>query len=160
MTTTEVLAIIGAITGTIGTVTGISAILWDFYKWRYNERVRLKVSATPGFVMTGNPHERYIHITVYNIGKIPTTIKLLSLHNFDNKKELKKRNGKNVSVIMNPAYGNLPARLNPGDDWAGGFKQNFDGVEKYLEYSIFVVQIEDTMSEFPFRAIIDKSLMS
>ena len=40
MTTTDVLAIIGAVTGITGTLLAMGALIWDFYKWRYSERVR------------------------------------------------------------------------------------------------------------------------
>lgn len=152
MPTTDVLAIIGAVTGIIGTIAGLAALGWDFYKWRYSERVRLKVTATPNFVTTINPHKKLIWVTVTNIGKIPTTIKLLSLHGFDTKAELKKRNGKDLSIIMNPLHGQLPVRMNPGDDWGCGFTQDGEDIEKYYEYNHFIIQIEDTMSEKPFRA--------
>lgn len=159
MTTTDVLAIIGAITGIIGTIAGLAALGWDFYKWRYSERVRLKVTATPNFVSTNNSQEKLIWVTVTNIGKIPTTIKLLSFHGFDNKAEQKNRNGKDVSIMLNPLHGQLPVRLNPGDDWACGFRQKGEGIEKYYKFKHFIVQIEDTMSEKPFRAEVDKSLV-
>ncbi|CAN5849405.1 hypothetical protein BH24ACI1_BH24ACI1_08340 [soil metagenome] len=65
MTTTDILAIIGAITGIFGTIAGLAALGWDFYKWRYSERVRLKVTATPNFVSTTNPHKSLIWVTVF-----------------------------------------------------------------------------------------------
>jgi hypothetical protein len=143
-------------------VISTTVLIWDLYKWRYAERVRLEVSATPGFVMTNDPYKRkFIHVSVTNIGKIKTTIKLISLHGFNSKRELKKkRNGENVSIMLNPEYGKLPVTLEPGDDWACGFVENFDGIEKYLEYPIFVVQINDTMSRFPFHAEVDKQLLA
>src|ERR1700733_10697688 len=115
LTVTDILAIIGAVTGMIGTIAGISALFWDYYKWRYSERVRLKVWATPGFVSTIYSRTKHINVAVTNVGKIPTTIKLLSFHGFDSINELKKRNGHEPSIIMTPGYGNLPVRLNPGE---------------------------------------------
>jgi hypothetical protein len=47
LTTIDVLAIIGAVTGVIGTIAGVAALAWDYYKWRYSERVQLKVTAIP-----------------------------------------------------------------------------------------------------------------
>lgn len=75
LTATDVLAIIGAVTGITGTLLALGALIWDFYKWRYSERVRLRVWATPGFANTANPHELLISISVTNVGKIPTTLK-------------------------------------------------------------------------------------
>lgn len=159
ITTTDILAVIGAITGIIGTFAGLGALSWDFYKWRYSERVRLRVMATPGFVTTTDPSTEYVHVAVYNVGRMRTTIKAISLHGFDNKKELKKRNGKKIRIVWNPSYGQLPAILEPGDDWACGLLQSSINKE-YLQFEYFIVQIDDTMSEFPFRAQVDKKLLS
>src|SRR5258706_5761170 len=123
MTQTDVLAIIGAITGIIGTIAGFGALGWDFYKWRYSERVRLKVFANLNFISTDNPRDEMLMISVTNIGKVATTIKMLSFHGFNSKRELKKRNGNEMSIMMNPLHGQLPARLNPGDDWTGTARQ-------------------------------------
>jgi hypothetical protein len=61
--------------------------------------------------------------------------------------------------MLNPLHGQLPAKLNPGDDWACGFSQNEESIEKYYKFNHFIVQIEDTMSEKPFRAEVDISLI-
>ncbi len=71
---------------------------------------------------------------------------------------MKERNGHEPSAVMTPGYGTLPARLNPGDDWTGGVRQE-DQFDTYRKYNHFVVQIEDTMSDFPFRAEVDKASM-
>ncbi|MBA3715916.1 MAG: hypothetical protein H0W76_26295 [Pyrinomonadaceae bacterium] len=159
MTTTDVLAIIGAVTGIIGTIAGLFALCWDYYKWKYAERVQLKVTAIPNFVNAEDRRKEMIWVSVTNIGKIPTTIKLLTLHGFNSKRGMKKRNGENLAIITQPFYGQLPAKLNPGDDWDGGFDQHSEGIEEYLKYKYFVVQVEDTMSNKPFRAEVDKSLV-
>jgi hypothetical protein len=157
VTVTDVLAVIGAVTGITGTLLALAALGWDYYKWRYAERVQLKVSANPGFINPAKPKQTFISVVVTNIGKIPTTINLLSLHGFDTKAELENRNGKNVAVVHRPLYGTLPARVEPGNEWVGGIDQNSNGIEVYLKYKYFIVQIEDTMSTKPFRAEIDKS---
>jgi hypothetical protein len=160
LTTTDVLAIIGAVTGIIGTIAGLVALGWDYYKWRYAERVQLKVLAVPGFLATHDPRrEEFIMVSVTNVGKIPTTLKVISLHGFESKKKLKKRNGQKVAITPNPLYSQLPHRLEPGNDWTGGVRQSKD-LEEFLKYEYFVIQIEDTMSKEPFRAIVDKALIT
>lgn len=77
MTTTDVLAIIGAVTGIIGTIAGLFALCWDYYKWKYAERVQLKVTAIPNFVNAEDRRKEMIWVSVTNIGKIPTTINFL-----------------------------------------------------------------------------------
>jgi hypothetical protein len=136
-------------------VSGLIALGWDIYKWKVAERVQLKVSAMPGFVMTtGDPRQRYISITATNTGKISTTIKLLTLHGFKNKKDLKKRNGEMASIVT-PVYGQLPVRLNPGDDWTAGLLQDLNGIEEYFQYPFVFVGFEDTVSDKPVRAQLD-----
>lgn len=155
LTTTDVLAIIGAITGTVGTLLALAALLWDYYKWHLSEQVQLKVTAFPGFLMTtGDPNQEYISLTATNIGKIPTTIKLITLQGFEKKKDLKKRNGQRVSIVT-PAYGQLPVQLKPGDDWTGGIYQDLSGIEEYYKYNLVFIQFEDTMSKTPIRAQLD-----
>lgn len=158
MTVTDVLALIGAVTGITGTLLALAALFWDFYKWRFAERVRLSVWATPGFTTTTNPHEKLISVSVTNVGKIATTIKLLSFHGFDSKKELKKRNGKDVTVNLNPLYasGPFPYRLEPGNEWFGSVDQTQPTLLKYLNHKYFIVQVEDTLSDTPFRAEVDQ----
>ena|ERR1044072_1770807 len=95
MTVTDVLAVIGAVTGITGTLLGLAALIWDFYKWRYSERVRLRVWASPGFTTTHDTRQRLLHFTVTNIGKVATTIILLSLHGFDSEEEMKKETERN-----------------------------------------------------------------
>jgi hypothetical protein len=89
---TRLLAIIGAVTGTIGTIAGLAALGWDWYKWRYSENVRLKVTANPNFIFVQNnpllpdkSHENLIWVSVTNVGKIPTTVKLVSFNGFSSK---------------------------------------------------------------------------
>lgn len=160
MTVTDVLALIGAVTGILGTMLALAALGWDFYKWRYAERVRLEVRASPGMVSTTKPDEKLIMVSVTNIGKIPTTIKLLSLHGFESKKSLNKRNGEKVAIAHQPMYcPPLPHKLNPGEDWSGFLRQHSNGMEEFIEYPYFIIQIEDTMSTKPFRAEVDRERM-
>lgn len=161
MTVTDILAIIGAVTGIVGTMLALAALGWDFYKWRYSERVRLRVWATPGFASTNNPSEKLIMISVTNIGKIATTLKVLSFHGFDSKKELKNRNGKDVSINLHPLYatGPFPYRLEPGNEWSGAIDETQPSLQKYLNHKYFIVQVEDTMSAKPFRGEVDQKRM-
>lgn len=157
MTVTDVLAIIGAVTGITGSLLAIAALGWDFYKWRYTERVRLKVWASGGHVTTTNRHEELIRVSVTNIGKVGTTIQAIALQGFNSKKEMKKRYGHKVGVISQPLFATLPARLEPGNQWDGCIKQNTPDILEYLKFKHFIVQVEDSISDKPFRAEIDKS---
>ncbi len=100
-----------------------------------------------------------IWVSVTNVGKVPTTIKLLSLHGFETKRQMRKRNGKKVSIVTQPLYTQLPIRLNPGDDRGGGLSQNTEGIDVYIKFEHFIIQVEDTMSHKPFRPEVDKALI-
>ena len=97
-------------------------------------------------------------ISVANIGKIPTTLNLLSFHGFDSRKELKKRNGKDVTINLTPLYakGAFPYRLEPGNEWSGAIDQRQPLLQKYLNHKHFIVEVEDIMSDKPFRAEVDQ----
>ena len=154
LTLTDLLAIIGAIAGTLGTVLALMAIGWDFYKWRYNETVQLEVSAFPNFASTANT-QIYIRVMVTNIGKIATTVKLISVQGFDSKpkRTSKKYEGKDLGII-NPAIGSLPVKLNPSDDADFLIFQNFEGIEKFRKYQYLYFRIEDSVSKRKFGAAI------
>jgi hypothetical protein len=137
----------------------LGALIWDFYKWRYSERVRLKVFASGGYVTTANPNEELINISITNIGKVGTTIQAIALHGFNSKKEMKKRYGKDLAIIPTPLFNTLPARLEPGNQWNACIKQNTPEIRGYLKFEHFIIQVEDTISGTPFRAEIDKSII-
>jgi len=159
MNLTDVLALIGAITGTIGTMLALGALGWDFYKWRYSERVRLRVTAAPNFVSTDNPNQPMIFVSIANIGRITTTIKIISLQGFESKKALKKRHGQKISVVRSFLYNQLPVKLSSGEDWGGGIRQDTPDIDEFMKFKHFIVSIEDSVSDWPFRAEVDKALM-
>jgi hypothetical protein len=117
MTTTTVIACIGAITGTI-------ALVWDFVKWSYAERVILDIHASPNMVTTTDPRTPHVMIVVTNKGKLTTTLKLLSFEVYDTKRQMKRRKPVKQSVVPNPLPGVLPHVLEPGKEWMGLVEQN------------------------------------
>lgn len=111
LTTTDVLAIIGAVTGIIGTMAGLAALSWDFYKWQHSERPRLGVTVLPNMMMTGYPkHKPVIMVKVTNVGKLTTTLTHLALES-KNKSERKH----NALMIMDTGLQQLPFVLQPSD---------------------------------------------
>ena len=73
---------------------------------------------------------------------------------------MKKRYGEKLGIIPQPLFSKLPARLEPGNDWNGCIKQNTSDIYEYLKFKHFIVQVEDSISEKPFRAEIDKSTIT
>ena len=77
MDATNTIAWIGAITGSVGTITGVSALLWDYYKWKHSGP-KLEITVTAGMAMANvpraDPNERFIWVKVINVGQSATSI--------------------------------------------------------------------------------------
>lgn len=88
LTGTQALAIWGAITGTIGTVTGVLG-LWLRYRHQKRDQARLKCEAIFDFeVSDGVPHPKY-KIVVRCVGRRPVTLDAIEY--FYTPKDLKDR---------------------------------------------------------------------
>jgi hypothetical protein len=117
---------------------GLAALIWDYYKWRYAERVLLRVTANPGMVSTQNPKEKLIMVSVTNVGKIPTTINLLSLHGFTSKKgskeaQWRKRGNRTSATVLSATSAQAKSRRRLDRLSAAAFKRD-GGI---LELSLF-----------------------
>lgn len=137
---------------------GLAALGWDFYKWRYSERVRLRVTASPNFVSTADRFSRdMIFVSITNIGKVSTKILNISLQGWNKEPTRKVRHGDKISVVQDILYAVLPVMLHPGENWAGGIRQDTPDIAEFMKFPHFIVSIEDSVSEWPWRAEIDKS---
>ena len=160
MTVTDVLAVIGAITGIIGMILASGALLWDWYKWKFSETVKLRVTASPNFVTNTNPNQDMIWVNITNVGRLTTKILNISLQGFDNKPGKKQRHGEKLAVVTNLLYGPpLPVLLPPGEVWGAGIRQDTPDIAEFSKYSYFVVSIEDSVSEWPWRAEVNKNAL-
>lgn len=71
MTLTDVLALIGAFTGS-------GALLWDIFKW-FNSGARLRMNVSPNIILVGNgfplqDESKRISIEITNVGHRKTTL--------------------------------------------------------------------------------------
>lgn len=124
MDSTTVIAWIGVITGSIGTITGVSALVWDYYKWK-RSGPKLRVEVIPGMAMH-NPqlpltNERLLWIRVVNTGNAKTTLTTLAFSYFPTEpnKKLTKPNATEHFLVTNPLPGRLPQVLETGEQWDG-----------------------------------------
>lgn len=136
MTITDVLAAVGAITGVVGMLLGTGALAWDWYKWKFSETVKLRVTATPNFVATVDPYQDMIWVNITNIGKVTTKILNISLQGFENKPDKRKRHGQKVAVVVNLLHGQLPVMLPPGEVWGAGIRQDTPDIKEFASYRI------------------------
>jgi hypothetical protein len=129
MDPTRLIAWIGVITGSIGSITGTSALLWDLYKWKHRGP-ELLVTVVPGMfqIMQGVKidDERLFRITVVNSGSSKTTLTALGFFCFPTKpnKKLTKPVATENFIVTNPLYGNFPHVLETGEQWTGFAKQD------------------------------------
>ena len=155
MDATTVAAWVGAITGSVGTITGISALLWDYYKWKHSGP-KLKIEVIPGMAAINVPHiaptDRVIWVKVINTGSGRTTITNLAFFYFENEpdKDITKSVPTQQSVVMSPGMGNqqLPYFLESGGQWDGFAKQDVE-TERQARTGYYYAVVYHTMSDNP-----------
>jgi len=157
MDATNTIAWIGAITGSIGTLTGVSALLWDLYKWKHSG-AKLKVTASPGMALVNvpniGPNERFISVTVTNSGQSKTTVTTLGFFYFesDPNRKLEKATPTQQMVVVDQGFGQqLPHVLEPGGQWTGLARQSKE-VERMARTGYLYAVISHTLSEQPVFA--------
>lgn len=153
MDATNTVAWIGAITGSIGTVTGISGLLWDYYKWK-NQRPKLKVTVLPHMVVhqPGSPlHEqKCILVKVSNIGQRKTTITTLALQFYETETDRQEKKAAFEGLVPNPGpgFGRLPHILDAGEQWTGMLEYD-EKLIKMAKTGFLYCSIFHTLSEEP-----------
>jgi hypothetical protein len=154
MDATTIIAWIGAITGSIGMITGVSALLWDFYKWKHSGP-KLQISVTTGMAAMNlpraTPNDRFIWVKVINIGQAKTMIQTLAFAHFENEPNKKFNNYPPTyqSVVMSPSFGTdstLPANLEPGGEWSGFAKQT-EEIETMARTGYLYARVYHTMGQ-------------
>jgi hypothetical protein len=154
MDATNTIAWIGAITGSIGTITGVSALAWDFYEWKQCGP-KLQVEVMPGMAMMNiprtDPNDRFIWVRVINTGQGKTTIQTLAFAHFETEpnKEFTKPNPTYQGVVISPSFNTgpaLPHRLKPGGEWSGFARQD-EEMEKRARAGYLYARVYHTMGQ-------------
>ncbi len=106
----------------VGAVTGLTALVWDFYKWKV-AGPKLTVSISVGMTLANAPTDtEYIVVRVGNVGTSPTTLNMIGFAIYDSwlaRMRLKPRNGK-AFVVLHPFRSSpLPFKLDVGAEWTG-----------------------------------------
>jgi hypothetical protein len=165
MDATETVAWIGAITGSIGTVTGVSALIWDLYKWKRQARPQLDIVALPGMMFAPpmgqflpgmpGPNDRLVRVRVVNLGHRKTTLNILGLAYFaskPNRKMLKPIPQR--FFVNNQLFGeNLPRVLEPGEEWNGFINQNGEIETMALKGYLYAL-VEHTMGKTVYARVV------
>jgi hypothetical protein len=157
---TRLLAVVGAVTGIIGAIAGLSALGWDYFKWTRTDRARITLKVLPKMEFRDGPHgiaHDVIMANVVNVGKLTTTITHFSLVNFRFtwKLQLLRR----LKLYKGPMQGLLitdpisqppPIVLEPGHEWTGMISINSEELEDFKKISPKMwVSITHNLSDKP-----------
>jgi len=133
-----------------GAVISTGVLAWDVYKWRKTNRPRLRVTAYGEFQdMDSNNPQKYVSLTVTNIGDKPTTLNFLTFRYYATKpKRFRKQDPDQLGVFMKMvrATAQLPYKLDVGAEWSGLVLQT-DELEKLARNGYFYVHAEDSASK-------------
>jgi hypothetical protein len=70
---TPQLALFGAVTGLVGAVAGVGALVWQIVTW-FGSNYNVKVSASESYLIGGPYAPRWIQVKAINDGRAPVTI--------------------------------------------------------------------------------------
>jgi hypothetical protein len=152
MDATNTIAWIGVITGSIGTVTGVSALAWDFYKWKHSGP-KLEIAVMPGMTPLNVPgvdaNDRLVWVRITNTGQSKTTIQTLSFSFFETEpnKDFTKPTPAFQGVVANPVlYMGATANpvVEPGGEWSGFASQTPD-IERMARDGFLYARVYHTM---------------
>jgi hypothetical protein len=149
MTATDIIAIYAAVVAT-------GVLLWDVYKWRRTERVRLTgrvmtdaMLVGPGFPNTG---ERWISLNVDNRGHLTCTVTHLFIAGYANwLQKIRRRSVFQGIINTNGTRGNsVPHLLEPGTSFIGLALQTTE-IEERSRAELLYIGIHHSGSDKPLR---------
>lgn len=109
----------------VGAVTGLSALLWDFYKWK-TAGPKLTISISTGMKMTQDRDKdaTYVIAHVRNNGTTATTLTTMALATYRSWLARVRMKHTKAFVVPKPLHAEpLPFKLNVGEQWTGIVKQ-------------------------------------
>lgn len=145
MTVTDILALIGALTGTL-------AILWDIFKWK-NSGARLKINVAPNMILIADGlslenQEKRISVEVVNVGQRNTTVVTLCFRCDDDMWTSVTGKGRTYFAVPQPEFASLPAALGVGERWVGMVHQSPE-LEEMARHKRLYVQISHSVATKP-----------
>jgi hypothetical protein len=138
----------------VGALSGVAALAWDFYKWKFSGP-KLEVSTNYGMKVAG-PHAKhdnsdYISIWVRNTGTAKTTISTLWVVTYDSWWAQKRGKRLKAAVIPYPAPGVIPSELDVGSEWVGAIRQSKE-INEMLRSGKMWCEVFHSWSKNPTRA--------
>lgn len=151
-TTTDILALVGAITGTIGTVAGVAALAWDVYKWKHSGPA-LRVTVQKDMYARSHdkevkePDGPHLLIKVVNTGQLKTVIEDVSLAYFETRWSMWTRWDRFTFSSLQ-ATGVTPHTLEPGERWFTAIPQH-SKFEEMMQKGYLCVVVFDSLHPRP-----------
>jgi hypothetical protein len=157
-TVTLIIAVIGAVTGIWGAITGSIALAWDAVKWRLSG-VRLNVRVQPGMIFfpgdhplmqaiaPSNPEQRQVMIVVQNRGGKPTTLTGFGMTVYRSwLSELFRVQPQCFVFSPFRTTQPIPYLLDVGKEWIGCFDQTAE-IERYIDQRCYVLVSSSTRTK-------------
>lgn len=154
MTLTDVLALVGAFTGS-------GALLWDVFKW-FNSGARLRMNVSPNTILVGNgtplqDETKRISIEITNVGHRKTTLVTLGFRCDTNLWGSLTGRGSLYFVVPQPEYAQqLPVLLDVGERWVGLVTKT-EEIEAMIKNHRFFVTMTHSASAKPFTKRVSRS---
>ena len=86
-----------------------------------------------------NSDDKFVTVTVTNLGDRPVTLSNLGMQYYSTKfKQIRQKPDR--SMMVNPSFATIPHRLMEGERWLGGINQTAD-LEKMTETGILILNV-------------------
>lgn len=141
----------------VGAVSGVGAILWDFFKWK-TSGPKIEVLVSPNMVMIPTPNmgTKYITARVRNIGTSATTITNMCFATYGSRRARRKRKFSYGGVVASSSTTQpLPFKLEVGAEWMGTALQNVE-LEKLMDAGDLWCEIYHSWSKKPVQTKIGR----
>lgn len=140
----------------VGAVSGVSALMWDFYKWKTaGPRLVISVSANMLKIPARNK-ERYVLTRVRNVGSAPTTLTTMVLSVYDSRYARLRMRQSKAMVVVQPSPGQpLPYKLDVGEEWAGMVNQT-EELNTLIDTGKLWCDVSHTWSKRPVQGLVSR----
>ena len=141
----------------VGAVTGVSALMWDFYKWKTSgPRMNMTVSTDMTILPRGDDNAKYVSATVRNTGTASTTITGFGFAVYEGWIARTRLAPSAQFIIPSPAFAQrLPFKLDVGAEWNGMAIQDAE-LEKLIDAGKLWCRVYNSWSSRPVQARVSR----
>ena len=136
-----------------GAIISTAVLAWDVYKWRKTGRPKLVVKASGNLQdLDSNNPQKYVSISVTNVGDKPTTLCLITMRYYKTKPSRSREpDARGVFLEpLRPTPSALPFKLDVGVEWRCLVFQTGE-LEKLTKEGYYYIEAEDTSQSDPWK---------